>query len=69
MMNESGKYNLINIQVQSLLSHDTSGHGMDHINRVLHLSKKFARQEGANEEMVFLIAMLHDVDDYKLVGP
>ena len=69
MMNADSKFSLINLQVQSLLSHDTSGHGMDHVNRVLRLALQFAEKEGANEEIVSLIAMLHDVDDYKLVGP
>lgn len=53
-------------QVSELLSKDNSGHGMDHINRVLDLSLKFAKIENANEDIVALIALLHDVDDYKL---
>lgn len=55
-------------QVYELLSSDDSGHGIEHINRVLKLSLKFAREEKANEEVVALIALLHDVDDYKLFG-
>jgi len=55
-------------QVYELLKNDNSGHGMDHINRVLDLSMKFAEEESANEEVVALIALLHDVDDYKLFG-
>lgn len=55
-------------QVYKLLEEDNSGHGMEHINRVLHLSLKFAEKEGANKEVVSLIALLHDVDDYKLFG-
>lgn len=58
----------IKIQVEKLLSNDNSGHGIDHINRVLNLSIKFAREENANIELVSLIALLHDVDDYKLFG-
>ena len=41
---------------------------MDHINRVLELSLKFAEKENANKDIVSLIALLHDVDDYKLFG-
>ena len=55
-------------QVYELLNKDNSGHGMDHINRVLALSLKFAKEENANIEIVSLIALLHDVDDYKLFG-
>ena len=53
-------------QVSELLNKDNSGHGMDHINRVLELSLKFAEKENANKDIVSLIALLHDVDDYKL---
>ena len=55
-------------EVYKLLNKDNSGHGMDHINRVLDMSLRFAKQENANEEIVSLIALLHDVDDYKLFG-
>lgn len=55
-------------KVRDLLDKDNSGHGMDHINRVLDLSLKFAEKENANKELVALIALLHDVDDYKLFG-
>lgn len=55
-------------QVYELLNRDNSGHGMDHINRVLTLSLKFAEKEKANKDIVSLIALLHDVDDYKLFG-
>ena len=58
----------IKIQVEELLHNDNSGHGIEHINRVLDLSLKFAKKEGANIEIVSLIALLHDVDDYKLFG-
>ena len=55
-------------QVYELLSNDDSGHGIDHINRVLNLSIKFAKKENANIDVTSLIALLHDVDDYKLFG-
>ena len=45
-------------QVYKLLNKDNSGHGMDHINRVLNLSLKFADKEHANREIVSLIALL-----------
>lgn len=55
-------------KVDILLNNDNSGHGMDHINRVLNLSLNFAKAEKANENIVALISLLHDVDDYKLFG-
>lgn len=55
-------------KVYELLDDDNSGHGIDHINRVLELSLKFAEKESANKDIVSLIALLHDVDDYKLFG-
>ena len=55
-------------KVRGILEKDNSGHGMDHINRVLDLSLKFAKNENANEKLTALIALLHDVDDYKLFG-
>lgn len=58
----------VKIQVNELLNNDNSGHGMEHINRVLNLSLKFAKAEKADAEIVTLIALLHDVDDYKLFG-
>lgn len=34
----------VKIQVSELLNKDNSGHGMEHINRVLELSLKFAKK-------------------------
>ena len=55
-------------QVCRLLGKDNSGHGMEHVERVLKMSLKFAKTENADEETVALTALLHDVDDYKLFG-
>lgn len=62
--------NLTNVRalvVQQLRS-DNTGHGNDHIDRVLKLSLIFAKDLKAKLDLVTLIALLHDVDDYKLVG-
>lgn len=55
-------------KVCELLDKDNSGHGMEHVERVLKMSLKFAEKENANKEIVAFIALLHDVDDYKLFG-
>ena len=60
--------NEIKKQVSCLLDKDDSGHAMDHINRIFELSLKFAQSENANLVIVQLIALLHDVYDYKLFG-
>jgi len=54
--------------VQDLLGSDTSGHSVDHVERVYSLSLQFAQEEQANKDIVCLAALLHDVDDYKLFG-
>lgn len=58
----------VKLKVNELLSEDSSGHGMDHVCRVLDLSLKFAEKENGNKDVVSLIALLHDVDDYKTFG-
>lgn len=54
--------------VEEILSKDNSGHDIEHVIRVLNLSLKFAEKEKAKKDVVALIALLHDVDDYKLFG-
>ncbi len=54
--------------VRKILAKDSSGHGMEHVERVLKLALNFADSEGADKEIVTLAALLHDVDDYKLFG-
>ncbi len=61
-----GNVEIVREEVTKLLSSDDSGHGMDHINRVEKLALLIS--EGANNELVSAIALLHDADDYKLFG-
>ena len=51
-----------------LMGKDKSGHGSDHVLKVYNLALKFADIENADKNIVSLAALLHDVDDYKLVG-
>ncbi|MCM1052647.1 MAG: HD domain-containing protein [Ruminococcus sp.] len=55
-------------KVYELLKEEDSAHDINHINRVYELAIKFAKEENANLVIVGLAALLHDVDDYKLVG-
>ena len=45
-----------------------AGHSFDHVARVWHMALQIADKEGADKTIVSLAALLHDVDDYKLVG-
>jgi len=56
--------------VVACLGGDDSGHGMDHIDRVEAMTMRFCEHFGGkvDTEVALLAALLHDVDDYKLVG-
>lgn len=54
--------------VSKLLARDTSGHGIEHVERVVKLALSLAESEEADKNVVTLAALLHDVDDYKLFG-
>lgn len=58
----------VKIAVIELSNQDKSGHGDDHIMRVYELALRFAELENADKYIVGLSALLHDVDDYKMVG-
>jgi uncharacterized protein len=51
------------------LMKSAGGHGLDHALRVLDFAAEIAATEpGADKNIVALIALLHDVDDYKFGG-
>jgi uncharacterized protein len=54
--------------VKSVLEDDSSGHDWWHINRVRKLALMIGKSEGADLFVVELAALLHDIDDWKLVG-
>lgn len=53
--------------VKSVLEGDSSGHDWWHIHRVRNLALMIAKSEGADLFVVELAALLHDIDDWKLV--
>jgi uncharacterized protein len=54
--------------VKERLGGESSGHDWWHIHRVSRLAVEIGRAEGADLFRVRLAALLHDIDDYKLVG-
>jgi uncharacterized protein len=49
------------------LGSDSTGHGLDHIMRVVRMTKKLIETEAANEFIAVAAAYLHDTIDEKLV--
>lgn len=52
--------------IKERLKDDSSGHDWFHTYRVWKLAKKIANKEGADEYIVELSSLLHDIADYKL---
>lgn len=49
-----------------MMNGDQTGHGFDHVQRVVNNSQKILQNETANAELVLTAAYLHDVFDDKL---
>lgn len=54
--------------VKNLLKNDHTGHNIEHIINVKKLAFKFSTNEDVDQELISIASLLHDVDDYKLVG-
>ena len=52
--------------VENYFKNECSGHDYFHTLRVFKLAKQIAIKENANEDIVALAALLHDVDDRKI---
>lgn len=51
--------------VKETLEKDSTGHDWWHTHRVRNLAKRIAKEEGADIFIVELVALLHDIGDYK----
>ena len=56
------------IYVKDFFANEFSGHDFYHTLRVYNLAKYISDKERCDKEVVCLAALLHDVDDYKIVG-
>jgi uncharacterized protein len=51
--------------IKARFASESSGHDWHHIHRVWKLSRQIGTQEGANQEVVELAALVHDIADWK----
>jgi uncharacterized protein len=54
--------------IKVLFENESTGHDWWHIQRVRNLALKIAETEGGNRFTIEMAALLHDVDDWKLIG-
>ncbi len=54
--------------IQDRFQSESSGHDWYHIKRVWQLTRQIAAQEGANQEIAELAALVHDIADWKFHG-
>lgn len=61
------KINYVKEYVSKLLKDECTGHDIYHAYRVMENAKYIAKNEGGNEELIIISALVHDVIDHKLV--
>ena len=67
-MNELTKLSQIKTYTKSKLGTDKTGHGYDHIKRVVTMAEKILESEAADKLVTLAAAYLHDTIDDKLVS-
>lgn len=65
-MDRETQINAIDRYIQSVFTHDSTGHDVYHMRRVANLAKSIAIDEQANIFLVEAGALLHDIGDKKL---
>src|SRR5690606_15514991 len=58
----------ITAYVKQAMSDEATGHDWFHVERVVAMTQRLAREEGADEVITLLAALLHDIGDIKLTG-
>src|ERR1035437_8457202 len=66
--NSSDLIGLVAEHIKAKFLEESSGHDWHHINRVRKLARQIARQEGANQDVAELAALVHDIADWKFHG-
>ncbi|MBP2100134.1 HD domain-containing protein [Enterococcus rivorum] len=61
------KLEKIKVYTRKVLANDKTGHGLDHIERVVRMAEKIAESENCNQFIVIAAAYLHDTVDDKVV--
>ncbi len=62
---QTGRFEQLTAKVKALQTGEATGHDWFHTQRVLAVSRKIAKQEDCNMEIVQTAALLHDVADHK----
>ena len=60
--------NKIEELVREQTKNENTGHGLDHAINVRRLALEFSKNEKVNRKVIELASLLHDVDDYKIIG-
>ncbi len=58
----------ITAYVKQAMSDEATGHDWFHVERVVAMTQRLALEEGADEAVTLLAALLHDIGDIKLTG-
>ena len=64
-MNSTNIIEKTRLYVEKEMASDSSGHDWWHIYRVWSIAKKIAQKENADQVVVELAALLHDIADWK----
>lgn len=61
-------FEAIRQEILPLFKDDVTGHDMNHIDRVISMSRYLQQKEGGDLELIELSALLHDISDHKFNG-
>ena len=67
-MHKDKRFDALENYVKDKFQNEGTGHDWYHIERVIKLSVFIAEKEGASADLVYLTALLHDINDHKFNG-